>query len=106
MAKNFKAEIMRVAGQPIEAIVVGPFDQWDDTEPPRWVPPELQNKLLSWEQAAPFLDKPWCAGFGGADCPPIMAWTKDYIVLVGEYDGATGVDRYPRNPVAHEPRYA
>ena len=38
-------------------------------------------------------------GYGSADAPPIIAYSRDYIIYIHEYDGAEGPVWLPRFPV-------
>lgn len=66
---------------------------------------EHVGKLLTWAQARPLLDKDFDNGYGTPRCPPVIAWTATQILSVWEYDGATGPQSLPRNPVACTPGY-
>lgn len=60
---------------------------------------EHGGRPLTWDEARPLLDYPYDTGFGGNDCHAIWAWTSRWILFVSVYDGATMVERVPRNPV-------
>lgn len=89
-------------GEPLEAVVVGThYNNRHDGDP---LPDE--NVLLSPDVALAKLDVEYDNGFGGADCFPIYAWTKSRVFFIGEYDGATGLNWVPRNPIAIEPSFS
>lgn len=93
-ARTLAAAIEATAGdERVECCVVGEGGYDDES---RWDLP--RNRLLPWAAARAGLDHRWDTGFGGVDCPPVFAWSKSRLVVVHEYDGATGVDWYPRDP--------
>ena len=101
---NFKQDILRVAGdEPIEFIVIGDMG-WEDyrseTKPPYQ---EIKGKLLSWEEAIPYIDYEYNTGYGAPECQAITAWTTNKVIFIWQYDGKTQVTSIPRNPVAHIP---
>lgn len=79
-------------GEQIEAVVLGekPYDcEW---------PEYPLNKLMSLEEAMPYLTIEFYTGYGAPDNPPMHAWTKTWIIGTSMYDGYTGWFRIPRNP--------
>lgn len=50
---------------------------------------EVPKELLNYE----FND-----GFGAAEAPPIIAWSRDYVLYIHEYDGAETLRWIPRYP--------
>lgn len=86
------------AGQTIEGVVIGEF--WRHKNDPNWprVPKEKLGVLLSWPEAREMLDYEADMGFGGADHHPVVAWTRDLVVVAGEYDGSTWFEAVPRHP--------
>lgn len=88
-------------GETIEACVIG-TDCYDglskpdirDFEPCDWP----INTPIPWAEARPWLDHEYDSGFGGADCPPVYAWTATGVFFIAEYDGATSVAEVPRHP--------
>lgn len=90
-------------GEKIEAVVIG----MHDNDPKRWSPsrvaPSTEGKVLSREDGMAILDEEYNNGYGGADCYPMYAWSKSWVCFIGEYDGATGLSRVPRNPVDCNP---
>ncbi|MBT3325505.1 MAG: hypothetical protein HN396_04555 [Gemmatimonadales bacterium] len=51
------------------------------------------------------IDKAYDDGFGGADCPPVIVWTRDHVGVHDMYDGANGLRFVPRNPCDMEPEF-
>lgn len=82
-------------GEAIESIVFG-----DDRNNWGGLPVGV---LLSLESAMPWLVREFYSGFGIANCPAMVAWTKTWIISVSEYDGATSHFRIPRKPTAYFP---
>ena len=64
-----------------------------------------ENVLLSREAGLAKVDQQYDNGYGGADCFPLYAWTASRVILIHEYDGATGPVWVPRNPMALEPSF-
>lgn len=94
-------------GEAIEAVVIGTHYRDIFKEPGEKPFNEAPlNTLLTWEEAKPFLSYEFDNGFGGADCHPVYAWTKTRIIVISEYDGATGEATFPRNPIACKPEFA
>jgi hypothetical protein len=95
-----------IAGsEPIEVVVIGRHDNdsfLGDRKPFNDAP---IGKILTWEQAKPFLRYEFHSGFGGADCHPVFAWTPTRIIAIAEYDGSTSPMWLPRNPTAVEPGF-
>ena len=89
-------------GEPIEAMVVGKHDRagWDDA------PNADENVVLNREAGLSKVDQEYDAGYGGADCFPLYAWTKSRVFFVAEYDGSTGLAWVPRSPVEIEPHFS
>lgn len=88
-------------GQPIIGVVIGE-PQYGcrifDVEP-------VINQLITWESAKPLLDVEFDCDYGGAECPPITAWTDELVITVHEYDGSTRIGSVPRNPCNHSPKF-
>lgn len=103
-------------GEAIEAIVFGPWgwgfapqdgEEWErgyeePSAPP--VPFEMRGKVLSEEQAEPYMQS-WSfyGGYGAPDCYATYIWTTERVIWVTQYDGATGLDAAPRNPAETMP---
>src|SRR5579862_171863 len=96
-------EAVKQYKEPILAVVVGQHDnkRWDQDEP---LPDE--NIVLKPEVALQKLDLEFNDGFGGADCFPILAWTKSRVFFIHEYDGATSLRWVPRKPIAIAPEFS
>lgn len=83
----------------------GPADggEWepDSSEPmPIAIPLRMRGKLLALSQAEPLM-RSWqfSGGYGGPDCYATYIWTDRRIIWVTQYDGSTGLDSAPRNPI-------
>lgn len=109
---TFAAHLEQAAGnETIESVVIGPFgwsDDMDDTDAygedrvERPVKPR-RGVVLTWEEARPMLDYGYSSGFGAPECDAVWAWTPSRVLFVSQYDGATGVEWVPRNPVDGKP---
>ena len=101
-----KKWILSVAeNEEIEGIVLGEMD-WDDdyeSEEIQSYKKYPKNKLLSWEEALPFISYEFCSGYGAPGCQAITAWTKSKVIFVSQYDGSTRIEFVPRNPCDCEP---
>lgn len=104
MIVNFRDEILEAAeGEPIEAIRISNDPQeylyYDDKNSnPRKIDSSKLNVNLPWEEAAPLLNYTHNNGYGGQECHDIIAWTKNKVLFVHEYDGSTCVQSVYRNP--------
>ncbi len=89
-------------GEMIEAIVVGRHDneKWDGDAKAD------EDIILSREDGLKKLDVNYDSGYGGADCFPMLAWSRNRIYFISEYDGATSLNSVPRHPVACTPEFA
>lgn len=93
-------------GEPILAIVVGLHDRDEYKDEALQRPPmEQRNVLLTREEGLAVVDEDFDAGYGGADCYPITAWTASRVYFIHEYDGATSLSWQHRNPTAAEPTF-
>lgn len=36
-------------------------------------------------------------------CPPFIAWTSNFVLFVGCYEGVRWIEKVPRNPMLYEP---
>lgn len=89
-------EVAAKLHEEIEAVVLGKHDRTrfgDEDKAPKFT-------VLTWAEGRPWLDEEYDSGYGGADCRAFHAYTKNWVIFVGEYDGATSLDRIPRNPTA------
>ncbi len=102
---TFADEIEEAArGEPIEAIVVASVGTSYRPADDRFEQADaLAGQVVSWEKMRPLLAYEYDSGYGSADCHAITAWTASRVIFVGEYDGATGMNWLPRNPVVHCP---
>lgn len=99
---NFKDYILKMAhGEAIEAIVLGPANDYDDKGEPYNLGP--CGILLSWEQALPWLDYSFGGNSINTYCHYMIAWTQSWVVFTYDYDKMFSVESYPRNPVAPRP---
>lgn len=88
------------SGQPVEAVVIGEMgwgDYGSDAVPNYAQCPK--GKLLTWEEALPWLSYEFSAEFDAPGCQAIYAWTKDFVVAISQYDGSTGAFAMPRHPI-------
>ena len=101
--KDWLEDAVAVYGEPLEAVVVGTHNDhtWNEGYP---LPDE--NVILDVPTALAKLDLDFDSGFGGADCFPIVAWTKSRVFFIQEYDGATSLGWLPRNPMAVKPEFS
>src|SRR5690554_149073 len=92
-------------GEQVEAIVFGPWgwgnapasdEAWErgygepDDVP---VPFDMRGKVLSLEDAAPFMQQwDFNGGFGAPACYATYIWTDRRVIWVTQYDGSTGLD--------------
>ena len=101
------AELQRFLepGEKVEAIVFGEWGYGGYNEPdPLPVPVEMVGKLLSAEEAKPFM-KGWSfyGGYGAPNTYAVFVWTNKSVIWVHEYDGSTTLRSAPRHPVDGEP---
>jgi len=105
--KNAYAELLdeMQEGEQVEAIVFGNWG-WDGFEEPipKPVPIKKRNKILTLEQAKPYM-KGWSfnGGYGAPECYAVYIWTNQRVLWVTQYDGATRLYSMPRNPIACNP---
>lgn len=109
--RTFAGDLLEVAGdEPIEAVVIGGFGwgSFNDEDPYgadriERKAPVRKGVVLTWAEAEPMLDYEYSIGFGAPECDAVWAWTPTRVLFVSQYDGATGVESVPRNPVDGEP---
>jgi hypothetical protein len=104
---NFLSQIEKEAGgEPIVVCVIshseGAWSDWSEDGHPMFLPTESLNRVLPWDEAKKLLDYEYNNGYGGVDSHAITAWTENWVLFVGCYDGSSWVDRVPRHPVDHE----
>lgn len=100
---TFADDLEAVAAEPIEAIVIGDMGWTEYNEENKSDVSHVRYKLISWPQARPLLEYEYDSDYGAPDCHAITIWTANYIVFVSQYDGATAIERLPRNPIQHTP---
>ena len=100
--KRMIEEAEHRSGELVEAAVVGKhYDRsWhgDAMEPD-------ENVILGRDEALAKLDLEYDAGFGGADCYPVYAWSKSFVYFMHEHDGATDLHVVPRHPMPCAPEF-
>ena len=96
---NIANDLPAFAEQRLEGVVIGTTG-WSDygSEDIPGYKDQTKGKVLTWADARPMLDYEYDEGFGGVKCNAIYAWTKDRVIWITQYDGATGFDWMPRNP--------
>lgn len=104
--ENLKSWVLEMAGgEPIEAVIIGTMG-WDDHKAE--INPLYDkipfNKILTWEQAAPFLDYNFNAGYGAPECNALYAYTKTWVIAIYQYDGSTNPYKIPRSPMEIKPQ--
>lgn len=57
------------------------------------------RKVIGRDEALCVLDVDYEAGYGGTDCPPVYAYTDNWIMVIHEYDGSTRWGCIERNPI-------
>lgn len=89
-------------GETIEKVVIGRFG-WYGDNPRVESTKDVQGKVLSADEAKPLLSYNYYRGYGSPDCHAVYCWTKNRVIFVSQYDGATSVCSVPRFPVECEP---
>ena len=87
-------------GEPVEAVVLGEMG-WGDYNSENVPNYEQQprNKVLTWEEALPWISYNFDSGYGAPGCNAAYAWTKTKVIFVSTYDGSTRPCVIPRHPV-------
>lgn len=104
MAKLSEWLLEDAGDEPIEAVVLGEMgwgNYGSDAVPNYEGQP--RGKVLSWEEALPWLGYEFDSGFGAPGCNAVVAWTKSWVISVSQYDGATGTFKVARNPTGYMP---
>lgn len=57
-----------------------------------------KNVVLSWDEAAKWLDYKFSAGYGAPGCNAIYVWTATKTGFIVQYDGATALHWVPNKP--------
>lgn len=100
---TFKKDILLAVGEDkIEAVAIREIECyfWNEKDP-RFVPANeaaKENKLFTFAEALELLDYEYEDSYGSMDCHDITMWSADWVYYIHEYDGATYVNRVPRNP--------
>lgn len=84
----------------IEAVVIGEMG-WDDygsEDVPNYYN-QPKGQVITWEEAKKWLDYDFDGGYGAPGCNAIYVWTTDSILFISQYDGATKIEKIPRNPM-------
>ena len=82
-------------GEQVETIVFGEFD-WGYTQY-KSSPP--CGKLMSLDEAMPYLAIEFLNDWGELGCPPFVAYTANWIISAYAYDGLVSAYSMRRNPV-------
>ena len=91
--RNFWNDIKaETKDEPIDAVVIGQH------ELRRNVPSNMENILLTEEEAQEYLSYDYHDGYGSPDCHAVFVWTPNRVIFVSTYDGATWISSVPRNP--------
>lgn len=101
LKKSFE-DAAAASGDKLLVAVVG----WHDDADERWGNYTKQFPVEPWADASKKIDYEYDSGFGGADCHAVVAWGERYVYYVHEYDGATGIQKMPRNPEPCAPGWA
>jgi hypothetical protein len=83
-------------GEAIEAVVMGWGDYNSEAIPDYADCP--RGKVLTWDEALPWLEYEFDSGYGAPSCQAIYAYTKTWVIAISQYDGSTAPFRIPRNP--------
>jgi len=87
----------------VEAIIFGDFGWGGDREPePHPVPHDKFGKILTMEQAEPYLkDGRWrfYGRYNSPRCYAVRIWTNKRVLWVSEYDGWTCLNSAPLKPI-------
>lgn len=99
-------------GEEVRGIVFGnwggtgyPAEKLAYCEPPdRPVPVDARGRVLSLEEARPYMVG-WSfdGGHGTAECYATWVWTDRRVIWVHEYDGSTHLSWMPRHPIECTP---
>jgi hypothetical protein len=114
--------IEAAAGEPIVAVVFGrvgtlgagepltghDWPLWDDDMEGDNIPGYREcpfHKIVSWQNAQPWLNNEFSCGLGAPQCQAVYAWTAYRVIFIHNYDGATGVRWVPTMPAECMPNY-
>lgn len=84
-------------GEDIEAVIIGEMG-WTDYNEISADYKSVIGKVMSLDEAMPYLTYEFSSGYGSPGCTAIAVYTKTWIISVGQYDGATFPFRIARNP--------
>ena len=92
-------------GEPLEGVVIGSASRHDAVlEMSVEVAPDCPtDRVLSWDEAQPFLRYEFEQDFGSVPCHPVTVWTPSWVIALSVYDGWVDWFRLPRNPRDHTP---
>lgn len=65
---------------------------------PSWVVADIGTIWNYNETPKEILDFEFDDGYGSADAPPVIAWSKSYVLYIHEYDGAQSLKWIPKYP--------
>lgn len=86
----------KIGAENIEAVVIGnllpSWNERDEDATP-------VGKVLSWAEAAPWLDYLFDTGYSGPDRHPVYIYTSSSIWFVKEYDGKTTLECLVTRPL-------
>lgn len=103
MAKLKDWILEEAEGEKILGVVLGSIDEWS-RERLSYIPGDYPEKrLLTWEQALPWIEYEFSNGFGSEGCFSICAWTENKVIAISCYDGSTSPFSLPRNPCDCDP---
>ena len=58
-----------------------------------------KNKLITWEEAIPWIDYEFFPGYGIPGCHALYVWTETKVICIDQYDGSVQIFVVPRNPI-------
>lgn len=93
---TFAEEIEHRAGEPIISVVIG-------GEAGPWASSGPESQVLPWGIGRKELDYIYDGGYAGDGCHNVVAWSENWVLFVGYYDGSCWVARVPRNPRPYNP---
>lgn len=96
--------IEAAAGEAVQAVVLGDMG-WGSIGSER-IPnygDQPRGKVLTWDEAEPWISYEFNDGFGAPGCNAVVAYTESKIISVSQYDGSTTKFIVQRNPVDHMP---
>lgn len=83
-------------GEHVESIVFGEIDGYRQ---PKYKPIPPVGKVMSLDEAMPYIDVTFDNDWGGHGCPPFAAYTSNWIMSVYSYDGQINFFFIRRNPI-------